>query len=81
VFSSIPSDSTKKSETTSLNKLTSASITERRKKLAIVDDLNDVIEKIDDIISASASSSRQKRATAMTCSLFDENLDDLIDIP
>ena len=67
-------------------KLTAAATTEmseRRKKLAIVDDLNDVIEKIDEVLgktTTTASSSRQKREAGMTCSLFDETLDDLIDI-
>ena len=62
---------------------TTEEMSEREKKLAIVDDLNDVIDKIDDTIgtaSTTTSARRRYRAASMTCSLFDETLDDLIDI-
>ena len=52
---------------------------ERVKILAIVDDLEDVVDKIDEVL-ASTSTNRRKRDTSQTCSWFDTTLEELIDI-
>ena len=55
-------------------------MTEREKKIAIVDDLNDVIDKIDELLETTTSNGRRQMRTEVTCTWFDETLDELIDI-
>ena len=55
-------------------------MTERERKVAVVDDLNDVIDKIDELLDTTTSSGRRQKRTEVTCTWFDETLDELIDI-
>ena len=66
---------------TTISISTAAELSEKEKKLAIIDDLNDVVDAIDELITTTTSSTnRRKRVAQVPCSWFEGAVSDLIDI-